>query len=484
MRTPLICCLLLVASSALAQRETYWIANRSSNNIMEVDACGEVVRAIDMGTGLRSAHLAPDGKVWVVRFIQSTIDIVDPTSPAPAITNVTFSQGSAFQITFDQGGNAWVSGGAGVEQFDPNGNSLQAIPLATAAPLGITVDADNNKWVAHRVTPGVLSRIDGMTGAVTTVNVASATMQPTQVLSDFRGLFQSSHIWVLGDSSSDVEEYDAAGVFQRSFTMTSTAISAMTMTADSGLNTTDAIWVGDFRTGDLHRIDVAAGTVSSTILGPSINGLATDSFGRLWASARISFSPGGPPCEVRRVDPANPAVIEHPGTLEIVQGGVTLAAAGTQSGLATLYHHALVVDPFGDADGDGLPNYPELQGGSSPSEAVSGARPTLVARGVTQLSGSAALDVVVGQGAVWFAALSEGLVAPGSGITFPGWIGEALLDPTLADPGVFSGVGPQVVPLTIPNQTALQGLVFFAQGFAAAPMGSPAFTSISCFSIW
>ena len=177
-------------------------------------------------------------------------------------------------------------------------------------------------------------------------------------------------------------------------------------------------------------------------------------------------------------------MIEHPGTLEVVQGGATLAAAGTQSGLATLYRHALVVDPFGDADGDGVANYSELQGGSSPSEAVSGPRPTLVARGVTQLSGAAGLDVVVGLGDVWFAALSQGLVAPGSGITFPGWTGEALLDPVLADPGVFSGVGPQVVPLTIPNQVALRGLVFFAQGFAAPASGGPLFTSVSCFSIW
>ena len=236
MRSALVCCVLLAASTSLAQRESYWIANRASQDIMEVDACGEVIRAINMGTGLRSAHLAPDGKVWVVRFIQSTVDIVDPTSPAPTITNVTFSQGSAFQIAFDQGGNAWVSGGSGVEQFDPNGNSLQAIPLASPAPLGITVDADDNKWVAHRVSPGVVSRIDGTTGAVTTINVASLAMQPVQVLADFRGLFQSSHIWVLGDSSSDVEEYDAAGVFQRSFTLPSGAIGAVTMTADSGFN--------------------------------------------------------------------------------------------------------------------------------------------------------------------------------------------------------------------------------------------------------
>ena len=486
MRNALACCALLLASTALAQRETYWIANRASQDIMEVDACGEVVRSINMGTSLRSAHIAPDGKIWVVRFIQSTVDIVDPTTTPPTITGVTFSQGSAYQIAFDTAGNAWVSGGTGIEQFDANGVSLQAIPLATGAPLGITVDADDNKWVAHRVNPGVMSRIDGATGAVTTINVASAAMQPVSIMADFRGLFQSSHIWVLGDSSSDVEEYDSTGAFVRSFTMPSSAVSSITMTADSAFSTTESIWIAGFRSGDLHQIDVATGNVTTTVnLGPSVNGLTTDHFGRLWATARITFSGVGPPCEVRRVDPANPGVIEHPGPLEIVQGGVTISAAGTQSDLSTLYRHSLVVDPFGDADGDGAPNYAELQSGSSPSDPVSGAQPTLVARGVTQVGGSAAFEVVVSQNDVWFAAVSQGLVAPGAGITFPGWIGEALLDPILAEPGVFaSGVGPQVLPLMIPNQVALRGLVFFAQGFAAIPGGSPTFTSITCYSIW
>src|SRR5690606_3396793 len=108
MRLLTIALTLLATSTLVAQERGYWIANRASSDIMEVSPWGSVLQRIDMGTNLRSAHVAPDGKVWVVRFIQTTLDIVDPTTGS--ITNTTSTLGSPYDIAFDAQGEAWVSG--------------------------------------------------------------------------------------------------------------------------------------------------------------------------------------------------------------------------------------------------------------------------------------------------------------------------------------------------------------------------------------
>ena len=75
------------------------------------------------------------------------------------LRNITASMGSPYDVAFDRNGNAWVSGGSGVEQFDANGLSLMTYPLPAANLLGIVVDADGNKWIAHRnAAPSSISR--------------------------------------------------------------------------------------------------------------------------------------------------------------------------------------------------------------------------------------------------------------------------------------------------------------------------------------
>src|SRR5689334_6363427 len=152
-RTSLVGALLSIGGLA---QETYWVANRTSADLHELSANGAVVRRIDLssnGYTLRSAHLAPDGKVWVVNFIQPVFTVVDPATST--WVNITNPLGSPFAIAFDAAGNAWVSGGSGVVEYSPAGVQLNSIPLTATAPLGITIDGAGNKWIAHRTTaPG------------------------------------------------------------------------------------------------------------------------------------------------------------------------------------------------------------------------------------------------------------------------------------------------------------------------------------------
>lgn len=266
---------LLALPASLVCQETYWIANRASNDLMQVTAWGSVLRRVDMGTSLRSAHTAPDGKVWVVRFIQSTFDIYDPATNT--ITPVPFSLGSPYFIAFDNQGTAWVSGGSGVEQYAANGTSIQAIPLAVTAPLGICVDTMGNKWIAHRTTPPSVSRIDPSNNVTNFPLVGTASgFLPVGITADFRGFVQPSHIWVTGDSASNLVELDDQGNTLNAYTLPGSNFGSPVFDLNGD------IWVGSFGNGQLLQVDETNGNVLATYaFAPSINGLAVDSFERL-----------------------------------------------------------------------------------------------------------------------------------------------------------------------------------------------------------
>ncbi len=467
---PLVLPLLAAVTSVAVAQETYWIANRASNDIMEVTPWGSVLQRIAMGTSLRSAHVAPDGKIWVVRFIQGTLDIVDPVTST--ITPVTSTLGSPYFIAFDNQGTAWVSGGTGVQNFAANGTLIQAYPLTATAPLGITIDASGNKWIAHRATPASVSRIDP-SGAVVNFPLPGVTTQPTALVADFRGLFNPSHIWIVGDGAGELVEVDDQGNLLNIYPTGLTSVGSVTF--DLAGN----IWVGSFGGGAVAQIDRTTGaTLSAYTLSPSVLGLNFDSYGRLWATARVTFSGVGPPCEVRRVDPAS-GVIEVPGVL---QSGA-FAAAGTQSPISTPYQYSLVVAPIGDLDGDGDANFAEIQNGTSPTDPASNGNCHIDSRGAASVGSTPVFDVKAGAGTFWLFALSFGLVPVGSGYTNPAFTGELRLDPALALPVTLSGVGNASLPLAIPLDPAFAGLQFFTQGFRVGA-GGQAFTNIGGLLIW
>src|SRR5690606_36575554 len=137
------------------------------------------------------------------------------------ISSPAFSLGSPGDIAFDANGHAWVSGGTGVEEFDANGNLVQTIGLQTTAPLGIAVDSQGNKWIAHRFgPPGAISRIDAVTGNVTVHPLpAGSNILPTRVYADARGMSGASHIWVIGDRGGELHEFDINGTYLNGYTL-------------------------------------------------------------------------------------------------------------------------------------------------------------------------------------------------------------------------------------------------------------------------
>ncbi len=476
MKTPLAALLLTTAltttltTSAVAQ-ETYWIANRASMDIMEVSPWGSVLRRINMNTALRSAHVAPDGKIWVVRFIQSTFDIVNPTTGS--ITSIT-SPASPFDVAFDDQGTAWMTMGSLVVNYDANGQLIQSYTLPLAAALGITIDTGGNKWIAHRVAPASVSRIDP-TGAIANFPLAGppSTFLPVRAVADFRGLLQPSHIWVVGDGPSHLVELNDAGLTLNDYLPPATALANLAVAPDGNL------WTGNTG-GTLLEIDSSNGSVLATYqqVPSSVLGISFDPAGNLWVTQRLTFSGVGPPCEVRRVNRTTGA-IEVPGVLQFG----SFVSSGTQSALSTPYTYSLVAAPFTDLDGDGDANFVEVQNGTSPTDPMSNSNFHVKTGGTTSIGSSPTIDVATGAGTFWMITFAFGRVPVGSGYTDPAFVGEFGLDPSLTLPVTMSGVGPTSRPFVIPNDPSFQGIQFFMQGLHAGPPAL-SFTNISGLLIW
>lgn len=458
----LICSLL---AGAAAAQETYWVPNRFSNDVHEVTAFGKVVRNVVLASPVRGVHQAPDGMLWVVHF-SGPITRYDPIANTQSA--VATSLGSAYELAFDAQGHAWVSGGTGVEEFDASGTSLQTYPLTASAPLGITVDASGNKWIAHRAgPPGSLSRIDAVTGQVSNHPLpASSLILPTKVYADYRGILQPSHVWVVGDNrgAAELVEFDSAGTWLNTYIIAAgSSVGLGSIAEDLAGN----LYVGAFSSGTVYQIDRNTGVILQQFPNPpSTTGLACDGFGALWATTRLGNATTSPASEMHRLDSATGA-IESLAT-------VGIAASWAMS---TRFQHALVVDQIGDLDGDGAANITELLAGDSYNDACSFNGLTVASRGVTATGNTARLDF----GAATFVyAYSFGLLA--SGLPFPGFRCALQLDPvTMFVAGVV--VGPGSVSLPIPANPALVGKELYTQA-AGIGAGGSGFTNVSGVRIW
>ncbi len=432
-------------------QEEYWIANRGSVDLNSVSQIGEVTGTVAVPTtGLRSAHVAPDGKIWVVRFIQPTVDIYN--ADGSPNTTISGSLGNPSDIAFDAAGHAWVSGGTGVEEFDANGTPVNTYVLGSSAPLGITVDAAGNKWIAHRVgPPGVLSKIDS-SGTITAYSLpATSQILPTACFADRRGPTGQSHVWIVGDNrgAGELVDYDPTAGPMGTFTsyVLDPGGNLGSVVADMDPNSlmVQHVYVGDFRNGNIYSFDVATSTWPTPVVSvaPDVIGLNLDSCGRLWATTRGLT-------EVIRLN----RTTLTPETISTVGSGV-------QSALSTRWEYVSTVDPFGDLDGDGDSNFIELQAGTSPFDPCSTTAGSLCVEDTASIGAFTSLTSrapATSTNALHFAIAKSPVP-----ITIPG-IGCAVdLDPASIFPFVVFAPGTTTLPLTIPPTPGLVGTILYCQ---------------------
>lgn len=439
-------------------QEKYWAAG--SGGVKQIDTSGHLYQTV-APTSARDIAVAPDGKVWLPG---SPITVLN--ADGSPFTTITPSAGiSPYSIAFDKAGHAWVTGSSGgVEEFDAAGTSLGTITLPSGAPRCICVDADGNKWIAHRIgPPGVLSRIDAVTRAVSTHPLpAGSLILPIGVYADSRGLLNSSHIWTVGDNrgAGEVVEFDSTGTVVSTVVISPSARMQWLHGDCDASGITRTMWVGDWGNGDLHKIDVTTGLFTTYSLAPGngVGGVTFDGFGGLWITVRGLGN-------VRRVDAAT--------------GGIEIdAAVGASNQISTRFQYACVVDQIGDLDQDGTPNLFEVMGGSSPFDPCSLPNASLSTNGSMALGGNLVLDVMADPTALSLVAFSLGTASPS--LPIPGFGCAVQIDPT-SILNTLIAIGPTPFNLAIPNLPGLSGFRLLTQGVNGAV---PTFTNVAPIRIY
>lgn len=436
-----------LSSLSAQDLDVYWQANRKSKDVTKISANGQVLLTVDLSKNvpagqttsaeLRSAHMAPDGKVWVVNFIRPYFTLLD--SNGKILKNVNTNSGSSpFAIAFDKNGNAYISNpGKNVEMYDKDGKWLKSFSIG-GNPLGLTIDSTGMVWAAHRTgPPSKVTRIDPTTGKWTDFAFPNTTRTlGGQVVAGYNGLLKKSDIFVIGDSSSELIHLDNVGTVLGTFTIdpTSTTISAMTIDVNNN------VWIGSFTApGKIYKFDPVQKKVLLTITNsPNVLGLAIDSHGRLLATTRVSFA-GPQPSEVRRYN-VNSNILEQ----------VTVVGLGAGSAASSGFHRALVLDPLGDADKDSNVNFAELMNGTAPFDSQSNNRVNMKIVGSNKAGSTVEIQVggQSGSKAVFGLATTQ-LATP---LPNPGWVGAMRIGPLL--PLFLFGNAPFAVKgVTIPSDT-------------------------------
>jgi hypothetical protein len=324
--------------------------------------------------------------------------------------------------------------------------------------------------VDDSATPAVVSRVDP-SGVVTNFPIANAgALVPINLVADYRGILQPSHIWVTGDNASVIAEIDGA-------TGATLNVYPLPMSSVAYPPTFDAngrIWASSFGNGTVVQLDQTNGAVLQTLTLPPNNiAIATDSHGRILLTSLITFSGVGPPSEVRRIDPST-GTLEIPTLLTI--GGFN--GTGTLSPVSTKWQYSLVVAPLGDLDGDGDANWSEIQAGTSPIDASANGTFRIESFGRTQ-NGSTPLFDVLAPASLWVVGFAGSLLAA---TPVPGFGGTLQLDPATLLTTV-AGVGSTSIPIAIPANPALAGVEIFVQGVRYDGVGF-AFRNVSGIRVW
>jgi len=465
MRTTVLLPCAIAAIAALAPAQSFmedvlWVASRGAVNLTKLSRYGERLDVVDMtynGFGLRRVHRHPNGNLWLINYITNTFTILDRNGKL--IKNVP-TAGTAYDVAFDKQGDGWMSMSnlGTVEQYDAAGNLLQSYAVGTN-PLGVTVDYNGDVWVAHRNNaPSFITKITPATAKWNNFPLpATSKMMPTMILADFQGFGKPSTIWVGGDRSNELVQFDTNGaVLNTYYPYPSGYPTGLTIDRDNN------IWVTS-STYDVVRMRSTDGKILVTFkLGSSVGGVAMDSIGRPWVVDRYATA-------------TESAILRHGLSSGLLEAAVPVGSNTYGIIDAAGFHYAYVVNPFGDADADGAANVTEILLGSSPYNPLSSPSLGVDTNGSYRIGGACTLDANSTTAGVLgvFMGLKRG-----PGYTIPGVGGQLLLDPTRIV-GFTSFPAPGSLPLAIPNDPILVGGVIQMQGVFIDPAMTARFANLT-----
>jgi streptogramin lyase len=456
---------LLLTAGAPAQThmdDSLWVASRWGQTLTKVDRCGVVLQTVLNGPSYPTTMARhPNGDLWVLGDAGPGFSILDRNGRH--LRRIP-TAGKPVTMVFDAQGNGWISMAdvGTVEKFSPAGISVAF--YMTATPCGLTVDSAGNIWVANCVgPPGQLTRIHAVTGAITVFPLPGPRLALHAVIADLPSPSQPSSLWAIGDRSNQLVKFDINGNFVAAYPVGSAGSGLGWLAVDPDNN----LWVTNLTSGDLHKVRGTDGVVLLTIANSPVPYAVTiDTTGNPWTVHTVSATQ---PAELRKFDRATGALLVR----------VPLATGALHLTDAAGFQFARLTDRFGDADGDGDPNFAEALNGTSPYDRQSNRNTRLEVAGASRIGGNVQIQVGGAAGGAMVIFFGRGR---STARTFPGVGGELRLDPTQLFGFVLPAAVPSSLPLTIPNDPALNGVALHLQGIHLA--SSVAFSNETCIMAW
>ncbi len=464
----------LAAQTTQAPEDAYWIANRFTNDVQKLSACGELLLSANLGASLRAAYVAPDGKVWVLKFITTSFLIIDANGKNP--TTINADKGAYPEdLAFAKNGDALIvvtgrgNTPMGIQRYDKDGKFLSFYDVSGGNPLAITLDQAGDAWVAHRVgPPTMISRVNLTTGKRDDFKAPTTSLTlGGNITADFRGLGQKSDLWVTGDSAPELIQFGNDGSVKKVHVLSSSDTAYGSLAVDANNN----LWVTAYSNNKVIHFDTKNATVLKTLPVTGAIGVAMDGRGKVLVTSRLANA-ATPPSELLRFNPKS-YVLEQK----------TKIGGGPSRPASSNFQNSLVVDPFGDADKDSSINFAEVTSGTSAFDPQSYPAVDLRVEGSNQIGNALAVEIrgsANSKAVLGFAA--KRLATP---LGSPAWKGSLRLDPnTLLPIFVFVTV-PSTLNATIPNDANLVGTVLHMQAlYEHSPSAPVEWSNDTCVKVF
>ncbi len=448
---------LFVATAAVAQSvapDALWFVENGRHLVQVMTGGTEIARLDLQPHGLVPTQIwpAPDGRIWLTTAPIGRIYLLDPAGPM-LVTPVPPppGAGSAVTMAFAPGGNAWVAFHDGTLQSFTSGGTPMLRTQVPIDPVAAAFDHLGMLWIGHG--GGALTRVDPANGSALTMplplaanrRLLSLRAAPPVVFPNNAG-FTLGGLWMT-DDQDNILLADLAGAVQRSLW-----VGQGNRLTTPVIDAEGQVWVG---TG--HQVFGLRADGNGLVAGfrfpdGTIQGLDLDGRGTLL---------------VRRQDPVTLRT-----TIDAVDRWSGNTLSRFELGLLTgadpaRWHHGLVTDRSGDADGDGFDNLAEIRSGTGPFDPQSDPGRDLRLLGVPQIGGTLTFMTRRGPSLL---ALGTGLAA--SPLLLPGVAGHVRIDPATIGGTLVLDPITSTAFLPIPNQPALAGLALVAQALQF-PTGAP-----------
>ena len=123
-----------------------WIGNRAGGSVTKLDINGNILKTCLTGAMVRGVIIDKDGDIWVSNYNSGTVVKISGDDTNCAILT-TVNLGAGYGLTMDSENNVWVAHvGGGASKINTS-NNYAITKFPAAGGYGITVDMYDNVWL-------------------------------------------------------------------------------------------------------------------------------------------------------------------------------------------------------------------------------------------------------------------------------------------------------------------------------------------------